>query len=110
MERRSVTLAIPAVAAGANSGRQVIPTPDDAVVRHVVGVKSSNTTKGMIFTFDLNTAPQAVIDASIMGQFNRPFQVAYDVPTNIQMSFSVQNTTGGALAAGDFVTVVYEVS
>lgn len=109
MARRSVTFAIPAVGAGANSGRQVIPTPDDAVVRHVVGVKSSLTTKGMEFTFDVNTAPQAVVDAAVLGQFTAPFEVAYDVPTNVQVSFSLANTTAAPLVVGDFVTVVYEV-
>lgn len=109
MARKSVTTAIGAVGAGATTARIVMASPDDAVLRHVVAVKSSLTTKGMEFTFDINTAPQVVIDAAILAQFTYPFQVAYDVPTNVQISFTLFNSTGGALAAGDFVTVVYEV-
>lgn len=109
MAQKVVTLAIPAVAAGANSGRQVIPTPDDSVIRHVAGVKASVTTEGMEFTFDINSAPQVVVDAAVLGQLTHPLDVAYDVPTNVQLSFSVQNTTGAGLAAGHFVTVIYTV-
>lgn len=109
MARKAVTLAIPATGANANSGRTVMPTPDDAVIRHVVGVSATLATKGMEFTFDLNSAPQVVIDALTLSRYTVPLPVAYDVPTNVQISFSLQNTTGGGLVAGDFVTVVYEV-
>lgn len=106
--RRVVTVPIPPVNAGVTLSRQTIATQDDAITRNVVGVKSSCTTKGIEFTFDINTAPQVIVDAFVLGQFTAPFEVAYSVPVNVQISFSVQNTTGANLVAGDFVTVVYE--
>lgn len=109
MIRRSATLAIPAVGATTQGPRTAIATPDDAKTRHVVGVKASLVTKGMEFTFDINTAPQVVVDAAVLGQLTNVMLVAYDVPVNVQLSFSVNNTTGAALVAGDFVTIVYEV-
>lgn len=109
MAIKSVTIPIGAVGAGANSGRIAGATPDDSVAREVVGVKSSLTAKGMTFTFDINTAPQLAVDAAVLGQFTTGVPVDYVVPPNIQLSFSLLNTTGGALAAGDFVTVFYKV-
>lgn len=109
MAQKSVTASIPATGAGTNSGRQLIATPDDSQIRHVIGVKASVTTKGMEFTFDSNSVPEVVVDAAILAQFTHLFGCAYDVNPNVQLSFSLQNTTGGALAAGDFVTIVYTV-
>lgn len=109
MAVKSVTVAIPAVGAGANSGRTTVATPDDAVAREVIGVKSSLTTKGMTITFDNSGTPQAVIDAAILSQLTAFFPVDYQIPQNIQLSFSLANTTGGPLAAGDFITFLYKV-
>lgn len=109
MTRKSVTAAIPATGAGVTSPRTVIATPDDSVIRTVRAVKSSLTTKGMRLHFDSNSQDQVVVDAAILAQYANTFDVSYQVGVNIQLSFSVENTTGGALNAGDFVTMVYEV-
>lgn len=109
MATKVVTAAIPATGAGATSARVAIATPDDQVTRNVVGIKSSLTTKGMEFTFDINGAPQVVVDAAVLAQFTKLLDVDYNVPTNIQIGFTLFNSTGGALVAGDFITVVYKV-
>jgi hypothetical protein len=109
MAVKSVTAAIGAVAAGTTSARIALPTPDDQQAREVVAIKSSLTTKGMTFTFDINGAPQIVVDAAVMGQFSEAPPVDYVVPVNIQIGFTLQNTTGGGLVAGDFVSVFYKV-
>lgn len=109
MVRRVVTAPIPATGAGVTGVRTAIATPDDAQIRHVVGVKASVTTKGITLNFDVNGAPQVTVDAAVLGQLTHALQVAYDVGQNVQISFNVINTTGGALNAGDFVTVIYEV-
>jgi hypothetical protein len=106
---KSVNAAIGAVGAGTTSARIAMSTPDDADNREVVAIKSSLTTKGMTFTFDINGAPQIVVDAAILSQFTTDLPIDYVVPPSIQIGFTLQNTTGGALAAGDFVTVFYKV-
>ena len=109
MTRKVVNLAIPATVAGATSARTVIPTPDDSVPRTVIGVKASVTTKGIRLHFDNNSQDAVVAEASTLAQLTAPMVCSYVVAINVQISFTVENTTGGNLAAGDFVTVVYEV-
>lgn len=109
MARKVVTAAIPATGAGASSARTVIATPDDSVVRTVRGVKASLTTKGMKLHLDNNSQDQVVVDCATLAQLTDPLDVNYQVAVNVQVSFSLENTTGGNLAAGDFVSLVYEV-
>lgn len=109
MATKYVTIALGAVGAGVNSGRITVGTPDDQTQRRVTGVKASVTTKGMQVILDINSAPQANIDAAILGQLTIFAPTDYVIPPNIQLSAALNNTTGGALAAGDFVTLRYEV-
>ena len=108
MARKAVTASIPATGAGVTSARVTIATPDDSVVRTVVAVKASLTTKGMKLHFDANSQDQVVVDCATLAQYTNNFSVEYQIPQNVQLSFSLENTTGGALVAGDFVTMVYE--
>lgn len=109
MARKAVTAAIPATNAGVTSARTTIATPDDQGPRTVRGVKSSLTTKGMKLHFDNNSQDAVVVDCATLAQLTNPMDVNYQIAQNVQISFSVENTTGGALAAGDFVTILYEV-
>lgn len=109
MATKYVTIPIGAVGAGVQSARTEVSTPDDSVARRVTGVKASVTTKGMQVVLDANTAVQATIDAAILGQLTSFAEVDYQVGQNIKLSSQLNNTTGGALATGDFVTLRYSV-
>lgn len=104
-----VTAPIGAVGAGADSGRITIATPFDSQQRRVTGVKCSNTAKARNVIVDSNGAPQVTVDLGILGQLSQFLECDFIVPTNIQFSFTVKDTGAGALAAGDFVTLRYEV-
>jgi len=104
-----VTAAIGAVGAGSDSGRIEIGTPFDSMQRTVTGVKCSNTTKARNVILDSNGAPQVTTDLGVLGQLNEFLPCSFVVPNNIKMSFTVKDTGAGALAAGDFVTLRYEI-
>jgi hypothetical protein len=110
MATKFITIAIPAVGAGVQGPRVVVPTVgDDNKVKKVTGVKCSNTTKGMTLQLDSNSVNMEIIDLAVLGQLTRFAETDYSVDANIQLSFSINNTTGGALAAGDFLTLRYVV-
>lgn len=109
MATKYVTIAVGAVGAGVQSARTEVATPDDSQQRRVTGVKASVTTKGMQIVLDNNTAVQATIDAATLGQLTQFADVDYTVGNNIKLSAQLNNTTGGALAAGDFITLRYAV-
>lgn len=108
MARKSVTAAIPATNAGVTSPRTVVTTTDDQGPRTVRGVKASLTTKGMKLHLDNNSQDAVVVDCATLAQLTNPLDVSYQVAQNVQISFSLENTTGAPLAAGDFVTIIYE--
>lgn len=110
MATKYVTGAIGAVGANTQQGPQALPTVgDDAKVRRVTGMKASLSTKGMTIQALNNGVFQAQIDAAILNQVLEFAPVDFTVAANIALAFSVFNQTGGALAAGDFVTLRYEV-
>lgn len=110
MATKYITIPIAAVAANTQGARLVIATVgDDNKVKRVTGVKCSNTTKGMTLQLDNNSVFQVIIDLAVLGQLTSFMDVDYSVDANIQISYSILNTTGGALAAGDFLTIRYAV-
>lgn len=110
MQTLYVTAAIGAVGAGSDSGRVEIGTPNDSLLRTVTGVKCSNTTKGRNLILDSNAAPEVTVDLGVLGQLTTFLPCSFVVSSNIKMSFTVKDTGAGALVAGDFVTLRYEIS
>lgn len=104
-----VTAAIGAVGAGSDSGRVEIGTPFDSRSRRITGVKCTSTAKGRSVILDSNGAPQVTIDLGVLGQLNDFLGCDFAIDPNIKNSFTVKDTGAGALAAGDFVTLRYEV-
>lgn len=109
MTRKFITAAIPAVAAGQTLARTEISTTDDASPRTVRIIRSSLTTKGMTLQTDISGVQQFICDAAALNALAYDPQVSYVVPVNVKISFSLVNTTGGALVAGDFIVIGYDV-
>lgn len=63
----------------------------------------------MTLTTDISGVVQFAMDAATLNTMAYDPGVNYTVPVNVKLSFSVNNQTGGALAAGDFITIGYDV-
>lgn len=109
-ERKSVTVTVPAVAAGAVAGETFISTPDDTRQRHVIGILGTNSTKLMRTVLMRTGNPIEVIDNGLMAQQREFFKVDSIYPGGVQISFDFRNASAGAQAANtDSITFFYEV-
>lgn len=109
-ERKSVTVTVPAVAAGAVAGETFISTPDDTKPRHVIGILSTNAVKLMRTVLMKTGNPVQVIDNGLMAQQREFVKVDESYPGGVQISFDFRNASAGAQAANtDSITFWYEV-
>lgn len=109
MAKRYLRATIPAVGAGASSGATTLPSFDDSRTRTVVGFRTSNQTKGVHTKLDVAGTIYADLDHGAINGLTQFVELAEPVPVNVLISFNVFNDSGAALAAGDFIEVVYTV-
>lgn len=110
MALRYVRFPVPAIAAGANSGRTVISTFDDDKPRKLTGFFVATPTALVHSKLDVSGVVYADVehaDFSIVPQII-PLDITFQV--GVQVAVTVFNDSGGALAANhDVLTLRYEV-
>lgn len=110
MAVRYVRFLVPTIAAGANSGRQVISTFDDDKPRKVTGIFVANPTALLHSQLDISGVVIADIehgDFSIVPQI-LPLDATYQV--GVQVAITVVNGSAGAhTSPHDVVTIRYEI-